>query len=326
LYRLRIQTRPRYVLRRRRRPWAVLLLCLAALSLAWATVEGHPQPQASAHYITYAKPLMVQPAPRPLPNPPFPIPESSGALWVVDSHQLLWDKNPHLVLPLASTTKLMTAYLVLKHLNPETPVTISPEAAGTGGSEIFMQPGMTFTVRQLLYALLMASANDSAVALAQATSGQVSHFVAEMNATARAWGLTHLTFADPAGLSDQSQGTAWDLSVLAFKDLTSPLFRQIVATRRIALPHNPQVYNLNGLLFRDPSVIGLKTGWTNAAGFTVVFAATRQVDGHPVTLLGVLMHGQHGFPAVYRDAEALLNWGFAQVQANLPGTGQSPRA
>ncbi|MBX5467502.1 MAG: serine hydrolase [Firmicutes bacterium] len=321
---MRAVPRPTPVRRRiRARRWALMIvLAVAAL---WVLGELHPGNAAASRPVHEAalRPLWVRPPSTPLPNPPFAVQEASGVLWDLNDHRLLWAKAPHHPYPLASTTKLMTAYLVLHHLDPAQTVTISPKAAGTGGSAIDMRPGLTFTVRQLLYGLLMASANDAAVALAEADAGSTAAFVRAMNATAQQWGLTGTHFADPDGLSPNSRGTAWDLAVIAEQDMQSPLFRTIVATKVASLPDNPRVYNLNGLLFRDPSVIGLKTGWTNAAGFDVVFAATRTVGGHRVTLLGVLMRGRHGFPPVYRDAEALLNWGFAQLQAGTPGAGSA---
>ncbi|MCY0879162.1 MAG: serine hydrolase [Firmicutes bacterium] len=255
---------------------------------------------------------------------PFPIGENSGILWNLSTGQLLWADHPHLREPYASTTKLMTIYLVMQHLPLTRVVTISPAAAGTSGSDIFMAVGDRFTVRQLLYALMLRSANDAAIALAQAEAGTVGRFVDQMNAMAKTLGMRQTTYRDPDGLSPQSAGTAWDLSIIARLDMESPLFRQIVRTKETSLPYNPVVTNLNGLLFLDPTVIGIKSGWTTAAGFNLVFAATRPVDGHPVTLMGVLMHGQLGFPPEYQDAERLLNWGFQRVKASDSGLRAGP--
>lgn len=296
----------------------VMALVLISAALGQSRVRGWVSPPR--HRVVAAKaaiPAQVLNAPlpinRPLSSPPFPVPERSGILWNMSTHQILWGKNPNDPLPMASTTKLMTFYLAAKHLSLNQPVSISPTAAGTGGSDIRMAPGNQFSVDQLLYGLMLASANDSAVALAETVSGSTANFVKTMNQTAQSLGMLHTHYADPSGLSKLSTGTAWDLSILAEQDMQNPLFRQIVRTKQTALPQNPVVINLNGLLFRDPSVIGIKTGWTTEAGFNLVYAATRTVDGRPVTLLGVLMHGDHGFPPVYADAESLLNWGFQAV-------------
>ncbi len=255
---------------------------------------------------------------------PFPIGENSGILWNLTTGQLIWEDHPHLREPYASTTKLMTIYLVLQHLPLTRVVQITPAAAATGGSDIDMSVGDRFTVRELLYALMMRSANDAAVALAAADAGSVPRFVREMNHMAHVLGMRQTTYRDPDGLSPQSAGTAWDLSIIARLDMQNPLFRQIVRTKITALPHNPVVTNLNGLLFLDPTVVGIKSGWTTAAGFNLVFAATRRVDGRPVTLMGVLMHGQMGFPPEYQDAEHLLNWGFMRIKTTQPGRSAWP--
>ncbi|MDA8193049.1 MAG: serine hydrolase [Thermaerobacter sp.] len=303
---------------------AILVIALLLVS-AYVSHQHRARAEAYQHWlatpIAFKVPSLPKPIVKPLPPLPFPIGEPSGILWNLNNGQLLWSLHPHQVGPLASTTKLMTIYLILHHLPLSQTVVISPTAAGTGGSDMRMAPGQQFTVHQLLYGLMLRSANDTSVALAQALSGHTANFVGLMNQTAKTWGLRGLSFADPDGLSPLSRGTAWDLSVIAMQDLRNPVFRQIVATKLTSLPHNPVVRNLNGLLFQDPSVIGLKTGWTTQAGFNVVFAATRTVHGKPVTLLGIIMHGQQGFPPAYHDAEQILNWGFAQVTTraeNLP--------
>lgn len=303
--------------KRRNLPYGTILAVLLLLAAAWlhhihrdhqkALLKHEETPQALRHA------PRPEPVTTPLPQLPFKIGETSGILWNLNNHRLLWALHPHKMGPLASTTKLMTFYLARKHLSLTQTITVSPQAAGTGGSDIKMAPGNHFTVRQLLYALMLRSANDAAVQLSESTSGHTQTFVHLMNLTAKKLGMRSTHFGDPDGLSPQSRGTAWDLSIIAEQDLKDPLFRQIVATRRTSLPHNPVVQNLNGLLFMDPTVIGLKTGWTVTAGFNLVFAATRQIHGKPVTLLGVILYGQRGFPPEYRNAEKILNWGFRQA-------------
>lgn len=311
---------------RRRKPvspvsWGAALLAVIVIIATWVhyhffTHSAHPHPVSSAskRLPTQVKTWdIVEATPLNTPRLPFKIGETSGILWNLNTHQLLWQLHPHTPGPLASTTKLMTIYLILHHLALSRVITISPAAAATSGSDIYMAPGEHFTVNQLLYGLMLASANDASVALAQSMAGSQRAFVREMNHQARIFGMNGTHYADPDGLSPQSIGTAWDLSIIAEQDLRNPLFRHIVDTKITHLPHNPIVRNLNGLLFIDPSVIGIKTGWTTKAGFNLVFAATRQVRGHSVTLLGVILHAQHGFPPEYQDAEKILNWGFQQV-------------
>lgn len=299
-------------------PIGGILLIVLLLVSAWVNYDHHRQVLARERWLATPVASKVrswpEPVKTPLPSLPFSIGESSGVLWDLNNRKLLWALDPHAPGALASTTKLMTIYLILSRLPLNRTVVISPYAAGIAGSDIKMAPGNRFTVRQLLYGLMLRSANDAAVALAQAQAGHVATFVQEMNRTASGWGLDRTHFADPDGLSRYSRGTAWDLSVVAEQDWANPLFRKIVATKLTALPHNPVVRNLNGLLFLDPTVRGVKTGWTTQAGFNLVFAATRKVHGRSVTLLGVILHGQKGFAPEYADAERILQWGFDQVK------------
>lgn len=302
----------------RRSPIGIMIVVVLLLASAWLNhTFRHPnttiekpisKPIAQPVYL-----LSPVPQQKKLPALPFTIGETSGVLWNLNTHQLIWQLNPHQVGPLASTTKLMTIYLALHQLPLQKIITISPNAASTTGSDMQMAPNDQFTVKQLLYGLMLASANDSAVQLAETMGGHTATFVSQMNHQAKMLGMNGTHYADPDGLSPQSVGTAWDLSIIAMQDLSNPLFRKIVNTRLTSIPHNPILRNLNGLLFQDPTVIGVKTGWTTAAGFNLVFAATRKVHGRPVTLLGVIMHGQMGFPPENTDAENILNWGFKQV-------------
>ena len=296
----------------------VLLIMLLVFGVVVLSHHGHAtQPRHTRP--TRSTAIQYTPGEPAVPPPvdsilPFPLGESSGVLWDLTNHQLLWELHPNLQGGYASTTKLMTFYLVYHHLGLSRTVSITPQAAATTGSDIYMAVDDRFTVRQLLYGLLMASANDAAVALADTVSPNTAAFVRMMNQTAKAFGMSQTHYADPDGLSAGSYGSAWDLALIAQQDLKIPLFRKIVDTKETSLPYNPVVSNLNGLLYMDPSVIGVKTGWTTQAGFNVIFEARRKINGHFVTLLGILMHGEYGFPPVYSDAENLLNWGFNRVK------------
>lgn len=299
-------------------------LLLLALGFFFASLVWHPNSAAASpprlarrgprrHAAAVPHAIQWRPAGATLP---FGLHEPDAALAVYGQSQLLYAKNLTQQGPIASTTKLMTAYLVAETLPMNQVVVISPSAAATGGSDMRMHPGERFTVRQLLTGMLLVSANDAAVALAQAVSGHTANFVALMNRTAAQLGLAHTHYADPDGISSASSSSAGDLLRLAELDLSIPAVRQIVRTKTASLPNNPQVININGILWRDPTVIGLKTGWTTAAACTLVFAAQRTVDGYPVTLVGVLLHARL-FTTEYTDAEALLNWGYATIAPTL---------
>lgn len=253
--------------------------------------------------------------------PPFPIHEPDGILMVYGQSQPLWAVNANAMGPVASTTKLMTAYLTMRALPLSQVVTISDSAAGTGGSEMFMRPHDRFTVGQLLTGMLLRSANNAAVALSQAVAGHQANFVQMMNRTAVKMGLLHTHYADPDGISPGSASSARDLAILAQADLQSPILRHIMRMQRTSLPENPIVVNIDGMVWRDPTSLGLKTGWTSASQACLVFAARRPVDGHLVTLVGVLLHGAQ-FPVEYSDAQALLNWGFKAIRPTVSSLGQ----
>lgn len=304
-------------------PWAALAIVFALVASAWlnhALSSPHAQVAVARQQRSHRNiPIVysVEPVNTPTPTLPFAIGETSGVLWDLNTHQLLWQLNAHTPGPMASTTKLMTIYLALKELPLNKTLTVTPNAAATSGSDIYMAPGEHYRVKQLLYGLMLASANDAAVELAEAMGGSTAHFVKEMNQEAVKLGMHGTHYADPDGLSPQSVGTAWDLSIIAEQDLRNPLFRKIVDTKEVSLPHNPIVRNLNGLLFMDPEVTGVKTGWTTAAGFNLIFTATKMIDGHRVTLLGVILHAQDGFPPEDADAMKIIQWGFHQVQLQM---------
>jgi D-alanyl-D-alanine carboxypeptidase (penicillin-binding protein 5/6) len=298
------------------------LVVAAALSLwFWFRPAGgvpHPaDPPPIRPMVLGARGLPVDQTPGGIQwvSSPIPAPqvgEPDGLLTVYGQPTVLWSRNPNRTGPVASTTKLMTAYLTAESLPLNQTVTISDWAAGIGGSTMFLKPGAQLTVRQLLYGMLMRSANNAATALAQTVSGTVPAFVAEMNRTAGSLGLHNTAYKDPDGILPGSRSSAADLVRLAELDLKIPILRQIVHTKETSLPLNPVVSNINGILWEDPTVIGLKTGWTTPAGTCLVFAATRMVDGHPITLVGALLHGTT-FPPEYQDAEALLNWGYKVI-------------
>jgi D-alanyl-D-alanine carboxypeptidase (penicillin-binding protein 5/6) len=312
---------------RARAVWAWLLGAVAIAYWSYL-VPAHPAPIAQDP-VRHLKPLVIAAdSLKPLPHPapiqwrapgtpaPPPVGEPDGILLVYGQPVPLWSLNPTAEGPVASTTKLMTAYLASASLPWNDVVTISYNAAATGGSEMFLRPGDHFTVRDLLYGMLMRSANNAAVALSEAVSGRESAFVALMNRTARSLGLFHTHYADPDGISPGSESSAADLAKLAELDLANPGLRQIFITRETSLPENPQVVNIDGIIWQDRTALGLKTGWTTPAGTCVVFAARRPVGGHLVTLVGVLLHGTT-FPPEYTDAESLLNWGFQVIRPTV---------
>ncbi len=200
------------------------------------------------------------------------------------TRQVVYEKSPHEKLPIASLTKLMTAYLILKDKNLDEIVTIPKEIStvqGGGSVVINLVPGDKMTARQLTQAALIPSANDAAVALAVWHSGSVNDFVAKMNDTARELGMTDTNFENPTGLDTVGHvSTAHDLALLTHYLLENEFFRTTVNTESMTIASEKgREYRLNTtnqLLLNAPSVRGVKTGYTQAAGECLVTLSERE--------------------------------------------------
>ncbi|MFL5767182.1 MAG: D-alanyl-D-alanine carboxypeptidase family protein, partial [Actinomycetota bacterium] len=224
--------------------------------------------------------------------------------------QVLFSKSPDHPRPIASLTKIMTALLTLERLDPSTVVTVRPEAAPgqvAGLSELGLVAGERITVHDLLYGLMLASANDAAVALAQKISGTVDAFVSLMNRRAGKLGLAHSRFFSPNGLDDRGYSTPRDLFELTREAYEQPLFGKITRTKfaDVSGPNGKprHLQNRNVLLWLYPGAFGVKTGYTRAAGYCVVAAAEQ--DG---LQLVVVVLGEPG--EAFSDAATLLDYGF----------------
>lgn len=239
---------------------------------------------------------------------------AAGVLVDVTTGQTLFALNPAERRPIASLTKIMTAYLVLRHASPSEVVTVSENAASgrvPGISSLGLLAGEQIAVQELLYALLLQSANDAAVALAEHVGGSVEGFVAMMNRAAARLGLSRTRFTSPNGLDDTGYSTARDLARLTRAAYAVPGFAALAATRTHAIPSpsgEPRiVQNRNALLWLYPGATGVKTGFTSAAGFCIVATADR---GNERLLAVVLGEPDEAFS----DAATLLNFGFAAFE------------
>lgn len=221
-------------------------------------------------------------------------------------------------LPIASATKLMTAYVSLVELSLRRRLT-APRYRPSSPLESLanLNAGERMSVRDLLYALLHASANDAAVTLARGVSGSVPRFVREMNRTAAALGLTGTEFQNPIGLdSPRNYSTAGDLAALTLRLRREGIFRRIVATPSAKLrtgDRTREIQNRNTLLRRAPWVNGVKTGHTSQARYVLVGSGTRK----GATLVSVVL----GAPSeAARDAESLklLEYGFSLYRSATP--------
>ena len=154
----------------------------------------------------------------------------SAILMDADTGQVLYEKNPREESLIASTTKIMTALVVLEQGDPEKTVTVPAEAVGIEGSSMYLKEGEELTVEQLLYGMMLSSGNDAAVALALSMDDSIEDFAARMNEKARDLGLSHTSFANPNGLdSEGNYSTAYDLAKITQAALNTPGFIEIVS-------------------------------------------------------------------------------------------------
>ena len=204
---------------------------------------------------------------------------------------------------IASTTKIMTGYLVAQCGDLQKDVAVPPEAVGVEGSSLYLKGGETLTREALLYGLMLQSGNDAAVALAVDCAGSLDDFVRKMNETAQQLGLTNTHYVNPHGLDDDGQySTARDLAVLTMHALKNKSFRTVVSNKYATFGTRTLV-NHNKLLWRYPDAIGVKTGFTKKAGRILVSAAKR--SGR--TLIAVTIHDGDD----WRDHAAMLDYGFS---------------
>lgn len=246
--------------------------------------------------------------------PPTP---DAAAYILVDpaTGETLAARAPDRELPMASTTKIMTALVVLRHAQLDDRITVPPAADAIEGSTGDLEAGETLSVRDLLTALLVPSGNDAALALAQGVGGSQAGFVALMNQEAASLGLAHTRYSNAHGLDAPGHhSSVRDMVRLARAAMADPEFRSIVASRRARIPgpggEGVRVYESeNELLDIDPDADGVKTGMTDGAGYALVAHARRARLG---TELYAAIIGEPSSYARARDAKRLLDWGFSQ--------------
>ncbi len=256
-------------------------------------------------------------APPAVPRPP--------AAWVLvdaDTGNVLSAANDHVPLPPASVSKLFTAIIAVEDLPADAAVPISPVAQSMEAETMSMKAGQVWPLDDVLHAVLIVSANDAAVALAERVSGSRQAFVAEMDRWANILGLVdHPALEDPAGLDDSfsyeggNRISAYDMAIIGRAALSITQIRSIVGLREYTFPGPDGIFhrliNHDQLLETYPGALGLKTGYTRLAGNTFVGAAT--FGGR--TMLVVEMNA----PDMYVTASALLDQGFATpVSAESP--------
>jgi D-alanyl-D-alanine carboxypeptidase (penicillin-binding protein 5/6) len=300
---------------RRARAWvpavaALLVATGVAINVGAATQTPPPTP-VPPHGSPSPFPTVLH-TPRDATRAPA-IDARAALLADVDTGQILFAKQVRTPRPIASVTKLMTALLVRGALDIRDELRVDPRAVFSrddfgSSSTLGLRAGERIGVRDLLYGLLLASANDAAVELAIAVDGSEDAFVGRMNARAAALGMTDTRFASASGLDDDGRSTPRDLLTLARTVEADPVLHTIVATRfhRIEAPKGPDriIQNRNALLWLDDDVTGMKTGTTQGAGACVVATASREGRHLVAIVLGAAKEP-------FSPAASLLAYGFA---------------
>ena len=231
----------------------------------------------------------------------------SAILIEKESGDIIYEKNASVPLPIASTTKIMTAIVAIESGELDRKIKIPIEATNIEGSSIYLKEGEELSLRELLYALLLESANDASVAIAYLTCGDVSEFVQKMNEKASILGLENTHFTNPHGLYDKEHySSAYDMARLTSYALNNPVFKEICATKTYKIP-SPDgqrlLVNHNRLLRMYDGANGVKTGFTKISGRCLVSSAKR--DG--VELIAVTLNA----PNDWRDHTSLFDYGFS---------------
>jgi D-alanyl-D-alanine carboxypeptidase (penicillin-binding protein 5/6) len=282
-----------------RRRGALLLAALACLSLPAVASAAPMQPQVQAQQ---------------------PGPQLAARAWgVIDARtgDVLTSHAGNRELPIASTTKLMTAYVAMREMPLNRIVRAQPYRPEYGESLMGLRVGERISVRDLLYGLILRSGNDAAHTLAVAAAGSELRFVAEMNRYAAALGLSHTHYANPVGLDEKGNySSAFDLMTLTRHLLEEPAFAKIADSRSAVLRSvHPQrrIATINELLLMAPWVTGVKTGHTFGALYVLVGSGQRQGTSLISAVVGTWTDEER-----FDDSLALLEWGFSQYRQRLP--------
>lgn len=235
----------------------------------------------------------------------------SAALYEPKTKTFLYTKNPNTRLSMASTTKIMTALIALEELDPEEEIDVDKRAIGIEGSSIYLKEGERLKAIDLIYALILQSANDAAEALAYRISGSIEGFSLLMNEKALSLGLKDTNFENPHGLDSKNHyTTAHDLAIIGAKALSNPLFREISSSYKKVIESSLMtriLVNHNKLLKSYEGCIGVKTGYTKKSGRSLVSAAEKE----SLTLIAVTINA----PDDWSDHRKMLDYGYSLLVA-----------
>jgi D-alanyl-D-alanine carboxypeptidase (penicillin-binding protein 5/6) len=258
-----------------------------------------------------------------MPQPPE-VAARAYLLIDITANQMLAAKDPDMAVEPASLTKLMTAYLVFdalksRKIDLKQTLPVSERAWKMPGSRMFIDPKMRVPVEDLIKGMVVQSGNDATVALAEGVGGSVEHFVQLMNDQAKVLGMKNTSYRNPEGLTEPGHSTtARDLGTLAtrlMRDFPDDVPYYAIKKYRYAGTPAANDSNRNLLLFRDPSVDGLKTGHTNAAGYGLVATAKRDFPNVGARRLLSVVLGADTENARANESQKLLNWGYTAFDA-----------
>lgn len=250
---------------------------------------------------------------------PFEVESKSALLMDYDTETILYEKNLHDEMPIASVTKIMTTLLALEAIEDgrialEDEVTISDYAASMGGSQVFLSPGEKLPVSAILKAIIIASGNDASVAIAEKISGTIETFVDNMNKRAKELGMENSNFTNCTGLSDDNNySTAYDVSIMSRELLRHPIFFQwstIWIDNLEESANNTELTNTNRLVRFYDGCDGIKTGYTDKAQSCLSASAKR---GN-LRLISIVLAAPNS-KIRFAEASKLMDYGFANYEA-----------
>ena len=281
----------------------LLAFTFSACTFAWAPLQAHAQSSA--------------------PEAPE-IAAKAYLLLDVTANQILASRDLDMPVEPASLTKLMSAYLVFdalksKKIDMKQTLSVSERAWKMPGSRMFIDPKMKVPVEDLIKGMIVQSGNDATMALAEGVGGTAERFVQMMNEQAKVLGMNSTSYKNPEGLTEAGHTTtARDLATLSMRLLNDfPEYVGTYAIKKYRYPGTPAANdsNRNLLLFKDPTVDGLKTGHTNAAGYCLVATAKRDFPNVGSRRLMAIVLGTSSEIARANEAQKLLNWGYTAFEA-----------
>ena len=240
-----------------------------------------------------------------------PIIDASGSISIdMESEEIIYEKNAHQRLQIASITKIMTALIILEENSFEETTIVSNNAASTEGSTMYLRSGEEISIENLLYGIIINSANDAAVALAEHNAGSVNAFVEKMNTKALSLGLVNTNFANPIGLDNSNNySSAFDIAKLAKQVYQNEFIKEAAQKKEFTVYSQSKTYkhileSTNDLLGNEYlNIKGLKTGRTDAAGLCLVAVAESDSENEVIT---VVLNS----PARFTETKVLVDWVF----------------